>query len=106
MVQAPTPGPTFTLRCMPLRVPGVNVEKDSRKKGNFSESTSGGLAQLNWSQVSAPGVYSLGCALVAVRACLWVLLCCVHPITFLTSYLSYPPVIPSVRYTSSTLSCL
>jgi hypothetical protein len=52
-----------------------------------------------------PGVSSLGCALVAVRACLWVLLCCVHPITFLTPYLPYPTVIPSVRYTSSTLSC-
>jgi hypothetical protein len=52
------------------------------------------------------GVSSLGCALVAVRACLWVLLYCVHPITFLTSYLSYPTVIPSVRYTKSTLSCL
>jgi hypothetical protein len=53
-----------------------------------------------------PGVSSLGCALVAVRACLWVLLCSVHPITFLTSYLSYPTVRPSVRYTSSTLFCL
>jgi hypothetical protein len=46
-----------------------------------------------------PRVSSLGCALVAVRACLWVLLCCEHPITFLTSYLPYPTVIPSVRYT-------
>jgi hypothetical protein len=53
-----------------------------------------------------PGVSSLGCALVAVRACLWVLLCCVHPIPFLTPYLPYPTVVPSVRYTSSTLSCL
>jgi hypothetical protein len=37
-----------------------------------------------------PGVSSLGCALVAVRACLLVLLCCVHPTTFLTLYLPYP----------------
>jgi hypothetical protein len=38
-----------------------------------------------------PGVSSLGCALVAVRACLLVLLCCVHPTKFLTPYLPYPP---------------
>jgi hypothetical protein len=53
-----------------------------------------------------PGVSSLGCALVAVRACLLVLLCCVHPTTFLTPYLPYPTVVPSVRYTSFTFSCL
>jgi hypothetical protein len=53
-----------------------------------------------------PGVSSLGCALVAGRVCLWVLLCCVHPLPFLTPYLPYPTVVPSVRYTSSTLYCL
>jgi hypothetical protein len=36
-----------------------------------------------------PGVSSLECALVAVRACLLVLLCCVHHTTFLTPYLPY-----------------
>jgi hypothetical protein len=34
------------------------------------------------------------------------LLCCVHPIPFLTPYLPYPTVVPSGRYTSSTLYCL
>jgi hypothetical protein len=53
-----------------------------------------------------PGVSSLGYALVAFGACLLVLLCCVHPTTLLTPYLPYPTVEPSVRYTSSTHSCL
>jgi hypothetical protein len=51
-----------------------------------------------------PGVSSLGCALVAVRACLLA-----HPTKFLTRnlpYPVYPTVVPSVRYTSATLSCL
>jgi hypothetical protein len=52
------------------------------------------------------GVSSLGYALVAVRTCLWVLLCYVHPISILEPYLPYPTVDPSVRYTSSTLYCL
>jgi hypothetical protein len=51
-----------------------------------------------------PGVSCLGCALVAVRACLLVLLCCVHLPKFLTRNLPYPTVVPS--YTSSTLSYL
>jgi hypothetical protein len=53
-----------------------------------------------------PGVSPLGCALVAVKACLLVLVCCAHPTKFLTRYLPYPvypTVVPSVRYTSSTL---
>jgi hypothetical protein len=53
------------------------------------------------------GVSPLGCALVAVRACQLVLLCCAHPTKFLTRYLSYPvdpTVVPSVRHMSSTLS--
>jgi hypothetical protein len=48
----------------------------------------------------APGVSPLGCALLAVRACLLVLLCRVHPTKFLTRYLPYPvypTVVPSVR---------
>jgi hypothetical protein len=56
-----------------------------------------------------PGVPSLGCALVAVRACLLVLLRCVHLTKFFTRnlpYPVYPTVVPSVRYTSSTHSCL
>jgi hypothetical protein len=47
------------------------------------------------------------CLGVAVRACLLVLLCCAHLTEFLTRYLLYlvyPTVVPSVRYTSSTLS--
>jgi hypothetical protein len=41
-----------------------------------------------------PGVSSLGCALVAVRACLLVLLCCVHP-----TQVSHPiPTISSLSY--------
>jgi hypothetical protein len=36
-----------------------------------------------------PGVSPLGCALLAVRACLLVLLCRTHLINFLTRYLSY-----------------
>jgi hypothetical protein len=56
--------------------------------------------------LSTPGVSSLGCALVAVKACLLVLLCCVHPTVFLTPYLPYSTVVPSARYTRSTLSCL
>jgi hypothetical protein len=56
-----------------------------------------------------PGVSPLGCALLAVRACLLVLLCCVHLTKFITRnlpYSVYPTVVPSVRYMSSTLSCL
>jgi hypothetical protein len=53
-----------------------------------------------------PGVSSLGCVLVAGRVCLWVLLCCVHPIPFLPPHLPYPTVVPSVSSTSSTLYCL
>jgi hypothetical protein len=56
-----------------------------------------------------PGVSSPGCALMAVRACLLVLLCCVQITKFSTRHLPYPvypTVVPSVRYTSSTLSCL
>jgi hypothetical protein len=55
-----------------------------------------------------PGVSSLGCALVAVRVCLLVLLCCVQLNNFLTRNLPFPVYLglPSVRYTSSTLSCL
>jgi hypothetical protein len=54
-----------------------------------------------------PGVSPLGCALLAVRACLLVLLCRAHPTNFLTRYLvypAYPTVVPSVRHTSYTLS--
>jgi hypothetical protein len=54
-----------------------------------------------------PDVSSLGCALVAVRACLLVLLCCVHltqDFHTKSAQLAYPTVVPSVRYTSSTLS--
>jgi hypothetical protein len=53
-----------------------------------------------------PGVSSLGCVVVAGRVCLWVLLCCVHPIPFLPPHLPYPTVVPSVSYTNSTLYCL
>jgi hypothetical protein len=52
-----------------------------------------------------PVVSPLGCALVAVRACLLVLLCCAHPTKFLTRYLTYPvypTVVPGVRHTNST----
>jgi hypothetical protein len=57
-----------------------------------------------------PGVSSLGCALVAVRACLLVLLYCVHPtsfLTLLTPYLPNPTVVPTrvphfLVYRSST----
>jgi hypothetical protein len=42
-----------------------------------------------------PGVSTLGCALVAVKACLLAPLCCVHPTMFLTPYLPYPTVVPS-----------
>jgi hypothetical protein len=47
-----------------------------------------------------------GCALVAVRACLLVLLCYVHLNKILSPYLPYPvhpTVVPSVRYTCSIL---
>jgi hypothetical protein len=55
--------------------------------------------------VGGSGVSSLGCALVAVKACLLVLLCCVHVTKFLTRHLPCPvdllksTVVPSVRYT-------
>jgi hypothetical protein len=51
-----------------------------------------------------PGVSPPGCALVAVRACLLVPLCCAHPTNFLTRFLPspvYPTVVPSARHTSS-----
>jgi hypothetical protein len=40
--------------------------------------------------VETPGVSPLGCALLAVRACLLVLLRCAHPTKFLKRYLPYP----------------
>jgi hypothetical protein len=45
-----------------------------------------------------PNVSPLGCALLAVRACLMVLLCCAHLTNLLTRYLPYavyPTVMPS-----------
>jgi hypothetical protein len=55
------------------------------------------------------GVSPLRCVLFAVRNCLLVLLCRTHPTNFLTRYLPYPAytnVVPSVRHTTFTLSCI
>jgi hypothetical protein len=55
-----------------------------------------------------PGVSPLGCALLALRACLLVLLCRAHPSKFVTRYLPYPvypTVLPNVLHPNSTLPC-
>jgi hypothetical protein len=59
--------------------------------------------------MKCPVCLPLGCALLAVRACLLVLLCRAHPTNNLTRYLlypAYPTAVPSVRHTISKLSCL
>jgi hypothetical protein len=52
-----------------------------------------------------PGVSPLGCALLAVRARLLVVLCRAHPTNFLTRYLPQSAY-PTVRQASSLLSCV
>jgi hypothetical protein len=54
-----------------------------------------------------PGLSPIWCVLLAVRACLLVLLCRAPPTNFFTHYLPYPtyPVVPIVRHTRSTRSC-
>jgi hypothetical protein len=51
-----------------------------------------------------PGVSSLGCVLVAGRVCLWVVLCCVHPIPSLPPHLPHLTVVPSVSSTSADVA--
>jgi hypothetical protein len=78
----------------------------SGKPGDLLKSCPCAAILLGWlPSDEIPGVSSLGCVLVAGRVCLWVLLCCVHPIPFLPPHLPYPTVVPIVSSTSSTLHC-
>jgi hypothetical protein len=97
------PAGVSSILCMGEQPPSVWRIRESHSLGPCSRL----LGRLPSDEI--PSVSPLGCALLAVRACLLVLLCRAHPTNCITRYLphpAYPAVVPRVRHRSSVLSCV